>query len=416
MGPAAERTVVSSTTGADGTSLAPVRPDDRVLALDLARGVALFGILVVNIELFRGPGVFEALAGEEQAGVDAALGGFVAWLFETKFVSQFSFAFGLGLALQARSAERAGRSSRRLLLRRLGVLAVLGLLHATLLWSGDILVTYAVVGLVLLPLRASPPHTCLWWAVGLLAVPALLVVAGGLLLAATGAAADPALVAAQEPYAALAEQLRAGYTSGSYSGMLRARLTEWRTVLPFALASSPLVAGMALLGMATARAGVLDDLERHGPLLRRVATIGLAVGLPLSALYAVAGVLDPAATSGAGIAAQGLVFVATPVLALGYAATLARVALARPGARVVRQLAAVGRMALSNYLLQSVLCTAVFYGGGLYGRVGPVPALAVAVAVYAVNVAVSAWWLPRHRQGPVEALWRRLTYAAAAGR
>lgn len=380
------------------------------MALDLLRGLAIGGILVVNVDLFRGPALFTGFAVDAAGGADRVVATLMLWLFQGKFVSAFSFLFGLGLALQAARAEAAGRSGRRLLLRRLAGLALIGAVHALLVWSGDILLTYALVGLLIVPFRGRAPSTCLIWAAVVLALPAVLLGAvAAFLLAVPEANAGVTGAGSADAAAAVA-----AYTSGDYPAMVAQRVRETGVVLASLPANGCLVLGMALLGAAAARAGLVTSLAVRRPLVRRVAAVGLGLGLPLNALYAAGVLADPRGTTAVGLAALGAWFLLAPLLSLGYLAAGTLVALAVPAHPLVRHIAAVGRTALSNYLLQSVLCTALFIGLGWYGRTGLAAAVVVAAGVYAVNVLVSRLWLARRRQGPVEALWRRLTYGRTA--
>ncbi|MFO8074868.1 MAG: DUF418 domain-containing protein, partial [Egibacteraceae bacterium] len=212
---------------------------------------------------------------------------------------------------------------------------------------------------------------------------------------------------------ALADASEEAYTSGSYPAMVGQRLDElvlaWQSIV-FIL---PMLLAMGLLGVAVVRSGMLADLAGHAGLLRRWTVIGLAVGLPVNLAGGVLLAADATATTPASILGWGLLVVGGPVLALGYASIATRVALARPEAAPVRWLGGVGRTALSNYLLQSVLATGLFYGLALYGALPLVVAFLAVPVIWAINLAGSAWWTARFRYGPVEWAWRLGTYGAA---
>lgn len=368
---------------------------ERVVAIDALRGVALFGILLVNVQFFQGPEPFLAFdGGQVWEGADRVAALLISAFVEGKFITAFAFLFGLGIAIQSDRAEASGRRSGPLLVRRLAVLAVLGAIHAVFIWYGDVLFTYALLGFVLLAFRHRAPRTLVIWAVALYAVVALLFLA----TAAVSVPADAEAVGT-EAVNRLAEDGVRAYQSGSYPRMLGQRVGE----LGYTVASFPIILpwtlASMLLGMAALRAGIATDLRAHERLLRRVAVVGIAVGLPLSLL---------AAASGGG--ASLVVPAIAPLLSLGYLALGARLFDRAADAPVTRTFASVGRMALTNYLSQSVICTAVYYGLGLYGRGTLLAALALTAAVWVFNVAFSTWWLSRFDQGPVEWLWRRLTY------
>lgn len=389
---------------------APVSAERRLVVVDALRGLALCGILLVNIQVFSGPARLYQTVGEGGwTGADAVAFFLVTALVEGKFISSFAFLFGLGIALQTTRAERRGGASGGFLARRLAVLAGFGALHAVLLWSGDVLLLYALLGVALVLLRHRSPRALLAWAAGLYgAAVALLALALGLTLLgdALGAAELDAGAGLRE----LADGAVRAYRSGDYGAMTAQRLRELALTyagLPFV---GPWTLATMVLGMAAGRARLAERLD--SPLVRRVARAGLAVGLPLSVLAAAGIAADPSGTDLAGFGGEALLLTAAPVLALGYLASGARLLSRSAEAPATRRLAAMGRMALTNYLLQTVLCTAVFSGLRWYGRVSLVTALGVAAAVLAAELAWSPWYLARHAQGPMEWLWRRLSYGS----
>ena len=299
-----------------------------------------------------------------------------------------------------------------MLARRLGALGVIGVLHAVLIWSGDILVTYALLGLLLIPFRLRRPRTLLIWAGGIFLVPGLVLVVVGVIVLLTAPADPGAAQAADVPFLRdLADGARQAYGSGSYLDMVVQRLRELVIVLPFAVFGSGwFVFPMMLVGAAVARAGWVENLDDHRLGIRRVAVAGLAAGLVLNGAYAVTTVTDPTGTAPYSVLGLACSFLGAPILALGYAALATLVFSRSTASAVTRRLAAVGRMALTNYLLQSVIVTTIFYGLGFYGQVGLAGSLALCAITWAVNLIVSPIWLSRFSYGPAEWLWRRLTY------
>lgn len=392
----------------------PLRAEQRIVALDVVRGFAILGILLVNITIFAGgdwlrPGAYE--------GADAALRTLIAIFAETKFITIFALLFGLGLAYQVARADERGRPGLPLIVRRLAVLAVIGAVHAVLIWSGDILLPYVVLGIALLPFLRRRARTCVVWAVVLISLTGVLMLAGGGLLALGQAVGGPEVQAEIDAGVAevevLADASEQAYTSGSYPAMLRQRLDELALMWSSVAFILPMLVGMGLLGVAVVRSGMLADLEGRMALLRRWTVVGLAVGLPINLVGGVGLAGDATATTPASILGWGLIVVGGPVLALGYAAIVTRGALARPDGALSRALGNVGRTALSNYLLQSVLATGLFYGLALYGELPLVVAFLAVPAIWAVNLVLSAWWTARFRYGPVEWVWRLGTYGSA---
>jgi uncharacterized protein len=387
--------------------MGPVQKRERVAALDAVRGFAILGILLVNIELFRGPQILLSFAGAEGlTGADAAVSTVISIFAESKFITTLAFLFGLGFALQGMRAEERGRSPGRLLARRLAVLALFGVLHAVFVWSGDILLTYALIGLLFLLFYRRRPRTMTIWAGVFLALPLLLttLVAVLALLAPSGGEAAPQIGFLVD----LGRNAEVAYTSGSYPQMVIQRLRELAIMLPLALfGAGAVILCMMLLGGAVARAGWPADLASHGRALRFAATAGILVGLPLNAAYALslrAGT-DPVATLG-----LPLFVVGAPLLAIGYMANIVLLVQRFPNGVVTRRLAAVGRLALTNYLSQSIVMTAIFYGLGLYGSVSLATAVLIAAALLTLQLVLSPIYLSRFDQGPAEWLWRRLTY------
>lgn len=392
-------------------------PGGRIAVVDGVRGFALLGILVINLGAFSNapggpPNVFTPVPlGDRvvQTGILAVV--------ESKFFSLFSLLFGLSFAIQIDSAARRGAAFVPRIARRLLALLGFGVLHVLLLWDGDILIVYALVGAILVAFRNAADRTLLRWAAGLLAVPVVLYAVA--LAALTVARAVPSTAAAlagadRELVAVFAggaadriELLR----SGSYAEIARARWTEYAAVAGLLLSRVPTVLAMFLLGMWAGRVGLLRDPEAQADRLRRLCRTAWAVGLPVQvAVVAAALVLPPVNALVALFFNQAL---AGPVLAVAYGTSLVLWARGTSGRRVLGVLAHPGRMALTTYLMQSVILSFVFWswGLGLTGRVSALQGLGIAAVIFLVQVLVAREWLRRFRYGPLEWVWRCLTYA-----
>ncbi len=392
-------------------ALSPVRGGDRVVALDVVRGFAILGILLVNIEIFSQGLTF---GGRPQSPAPDLFASALVQVFASgKFISTLAFLFGLGFTFQGMRAEARERSPTRLLVRRIAVLGLFGLAHAILIWSGDILLTYTLMALVLLLFRRQSPRTLLTWAGCILGAWVLILMVGVVFTALAGPeVAAEAGAAAIPAIDAFAEQARAAYTSGSYPQMVAQRLRELVSAAFAMFFVGWFVFPMMLAGAAVARAGWLADLEAHRPALRRAAVIGLGAGLPLNIAYAAFSAMDPGGVGPFALAGLACWSTGAPALSIGYMASVTLFTLSRPGSAIAARLAAVGRLALTNYLAQSIVMTAIFYGLGLYGRIGLVPSLGIAVAFLALQVYASPRYLARFSAGPAESLWRRLTYGS----
>lgn len=388
---------------------------DRIDVIDALRGFALLGILLVNIRSWSG---WFSL---EPAQRDALSGGpdwtwwfnfLVTAVLEGKFYTIFSFLFGLGFALQLSRLQRRGLAGVAIYRRRLLILLVIGILHMSLIWDGDILTLYAVLGL-LLPffVRWSDRHLLIAAAV-LILVP----VAGVSLVHGLSIKPDLGLsnignwlfVAfggdlAQEKVWLLREDLRslAAWNLSGPPFRIGDLIASWRL---------PKVLAIMLLGLWAGRRLVAGELLQNRSLLRRVAIAGFVVGIPANVAYGLVGGLDQEQFDKL-LSATLLYAVGVVPLALAYAASFAL--LWGKAAAVLQMFAAPGRMALSNYLSHSLLGIAIFYGigAGFYRTLSPWTVSAIGLAIFALQIVWSRLWLARYPQGPMEALWRRLTYA-----
>lgn len=381
----------------------------RLAQVDALRGFALFGILVVNIGVFSSPfygaGVPDPAYSQP---LDLTVRWLIAWLFETKFYLLFSFLFGYSFTLQMSAAERSQAAFAPRFLRRLAGLALLGLAHAVLFYQGDILLTYALLGLALLLCRRMDPRRAL-------RISLWLVVLTASLWALMGALSylDPVSPEYKAQYYADALASIEAYR-GTIATTIEQHVKEltggvWFTVL---FVQGPFAFAMFLAGYALGRRNALADPWREPRALWLLCALGLAPGLAGSAAYA----FSTLPSAGAVWELPGLAadLLTAPLLSMSYAAALLLAMRTRPGARLAGWLAPAGRMALSNYLMQSVICAFLFTGWGLrlFASVSPLAAFAIAVAIFAAQLPLSAWWLRRHAYGPVEWFLRALTIGA----
>ncbi|MBA2693649.1 MAG: DUF418 domain-containing protein [Rubrobacter sp.] len=402
--------------------VSPVRGSERVVALDVLRGMGIVGILLVNIGIFSGTQkLFPTAPAEPLPVYDRIVEFLISAFAEGKFISTLAFLFGLGFAWQGMRAEERGESSGRLLLKRVSVLALFGLVHATLIWSGDILLAYGLMGFVLILFRRRRPKTLLIWAGIAVGLPLALLLAATALFAVFLAVGDPDQIAQSGagtfPFAErVSESAFEAYNSGSYPEMVMQRLRELSLLAFGAFFILPFVFAMMLAGAAVARAGWMRDPRSHRAGIKKAAVVGFSIGLPLNAAYAITTVLDPAAVGLAGLLGATFWMAGAPLLAIGYMAAMTLFVFRRPEGAVAHRLASVGRLALSNYLLQSVVMTAIFYGLAIYGELGITASLAVALLLLAAQLALSPVYLERFSIGPAEWLWRRLTYGRKSAR
>lgn len=381
----------------------------RIADVDALRGCALFGILVVNICAFATPWFGLGLTDPAfHGGVDRATHFLVALLFETKFYLLFSFLFGYSFTLQMQAAARAGAPFAPRMLRRQTGLWLIGILHAVILFHGDILTTYAVLGIVLLALHRCGERAALSLALMLVGACVAFWAALAWLQGMQPAdGAEHAVAMAQKAAAALAAYR--GTPASVVAQHVRELGEIWIVLL---LVQAPCALAMFLCGLAAGKRELLLHAADYLPLRRRLQWAGALAGLPGAAFYAWTSVYgDSQAWQVAGLAV-GLA--TAPLLAGAYVAiALALFERLRDGG-LHALLADTGRMALSNYLLQSTVCAWLFlaYGARLMGSVSPLGALALAAAIFGLQLPLSRWWLRRHAYGPVEWLLRALTIAA----
>ena len=399
----------------------PVEAGGRIASLDVLRGFALLGILVMNIQIFAMP-----LAAYENPTAWGDLSGihFGVWavgqvFFSQKFLTLFSLLFGAGICLFADRIEARGGKPAGLHYRRMGWLLVFGLAHAYLLWVGDILVPYAICGLLIYPLRRCRPRTLLIIGLAGVLVASFILVLLGAVLLIPGLPAE--LIAEVErdwaPAAATLDAEIAAYRGGW--GEQQALRVEH--ALGIHLGALPVFmlwycGGLMLLGMALYRWGVLSA-ARDDHFYGWLTLLGLLVGAPVVVFgvwWNVSGdwAWQRSLMFGSLFNAWGCI-----PMALGYLG-LVMLAVRRGFLPAVQaRLAAVGRMAFTNYLLQTVLCTFVFYGHGLglFASVERSQQLLIVLAVWTLQLWLSPIWLRRFSMGPLEWLWRTLTYGRGRG-
>lgn len=381
----------------------------RLAHVDALRGFALFGILIVNIGVFSSPFYGAGMADPAYSRpVDLAVRWLIAWLFETKFYLLFSFLFGYSFTLQMSAAERSQAAFAPRFLRRLAGLALLGLAHAVLFYQGDILLTYALLGLGLLLCRRMDPKRALRAALWLIVLAASVWAILGFL-----SFLDPVPAGYQALYKAEALASIEAYR-GTISTTIAQHIKEltesvWFMVL---FVQGPFAFAMFLVGYALGRRNALADPWQQPRALWLLCALGLLPGLAGSALYATSSLpFAGAAWELPGLAADLLT---APLLSMSYAAAFLLALRTRVFGAVGAWLAPAGRMALTNYLMQSVVCAFLFTGWGLrlFASVSPWAATGIAVAIFAAQLPLSAWWMRHHAYGPVEWFLRALTIGA----
>jgi len=397
---------------------------DRIQSIDTVRGVAVMGILLMNIVGFAMPRAAyfnpHAYGGAEGADLAVYLVNFV--LFDGKMRGLFSFLFGASMLLVIERAEAKGESAAHVHYARMVWLLLFGLAHLWLVWWGDILNLYALVGMIAFAFRKAGVRKLVLWGVALVGVQFAMM---GLMVASVASAEaglqspDPKVAQAA---AKTIEQLNRGFgipRPQVVAAELDQHLGSWSTVVAQRWrkdAWAPLkglsffgweTLGYMLLGMAAFRSGLLTgawDRRRYAKWLGWGFGIGIPAYVAL-AVWLVEARFGLFSTAAAGMLATTLV---RPLMIIGWACLI--LLLMRPGGGLTTRIAAAGRMAFTNYLATSLICTTLFYGYGfgLYGQLSRWQLYPVVALVWAAILLWSRPWLAQFRYGPFEWLWRSL--------
>jgi uncharacterized protein len=404
----------------------PVAPTERLTTIDMLRGFAVFGVLVVNMFYFFNPWYAPQVT-PDMAWLDQAAHFLINFLFVSKFYTIFSFLFGLGMFLQMSRAEAREVRFVPLYLRRLVILAIFGFAHGVLLWIGDILLIYAVTGLLLLFFfRKRSPRTLLVWTILLIAIPILLigVSIGAIELARLAPPESGAMVEIEQQFALTRTAVETAaardyqiYATGSLGAITAERFDDFvELLMTLGWFLLPSVLAMFLLGVRAGKLGWFTRLEEQNGQWQRYLGWTLPIGLLLNFYVAYTGFeqnqLGIDLFTWQTFAQLVALNVGSVLLSQGYVALLTLYSMTKGGERLVALLAPVGRMALTNYLTHSVVMTTLAngYGFGLFGQVGIATMLLMAVILFAIQIPLSHWWLQRFRFGPFEWVWRTLTH------
>ena len=387
---------------------------ERVQVLDVLRGFALLGIILINsMSILAVKGSTPAFTIDIPAQ-DRFLQDLILFFVESKFFTLFSLLFGIGFAIQIQSASRQRVAFFPRVFRRMLCLLVFGLMHIALLWDGDILVIYALTGSILILFRNVSYVAIRRWVIALLAIPAVLTFAALVYtflarMTAAGsesfAAIDQTLVTEFANTDATEKLLQSSYLEG-----ISERINSYIELLPLLLSRIPTVLAMFLSGIYLGRSNFIKDLAAQEPMLRKVRFWGLSLGFTLMALILMATKFLPPLSGLIAIIEDQ--YLAGPILCLGYAAAVNIDFSIHPERKLYGYFANVGRMALTNYLLQSLVLTFISYGWGLglAMQLSGFEVVGICLTLFAAQVLFSRSWLKNYSYGPFEWLWRYATY------
>ena len=393
--------------------LRPVAPEERIGALDMLRGWAMFGVLWSNLNDWYNPTA-------TTTPLDHALSWAQENLIESRFYSLLILLFGIGFGIQLLRANSLATDLRNTYYRRTVTLLGIGIIHGTLIWRGDVLTIYALTAFALIMFRTASTRltlvaAVLLWFVGPTVVREAMFLSGlriPLFLPTGGSSAI--------------------YAHGTWAQIERVRVAGYLQWLGlWGLGSYVKILAAFLAGLWAVKSGYLRRVIEEPRLTRRLLAVSLCAAAIGYAMWQWGGILWPPTQAPATFVphfpypyfqlemlrqfVRKLFDLGTEGTALAYACVLLLFWQRPIGQRLLRPLAAAGRMALTTYLTQSIVCTLLFYGYGLgwYGSVGYTGMLLITLILFACQMAASTWWLARFRYGPAEWLWRTLTYGRA---
>ncbi|ABR47744.1 protein of unknown function DUF418 [Alkaliphilus metalliredigens QYMF] len=399
----------------------PVKAASRIKEIDIVRGFALFGVLLVNVVYFSSI-TLESLTGGVTplsnplmltSSLDRIFAIIIQLFGEGKFYTIFSFLFGLGFYIFIQRAEEKGLSAKHLFKRRLFILLIFGLLNLFLVWYGDILHAYALGGFILLGFRNKSIKHIKRWIIILLIISTVI---------ATLMTASPIAIDTHfhyESYFSYNEGVTNSfniYGSGTYFEIIKYRaVNEIPYVLIYLLFVIPKTLAMFLLGMICGKLNIFNKLDESDTFIKKGWKITGAVGLSTTIICIIFGYFYLPS-----LMVSSLVFglfyeVGTVFLSLFYITSLLLLMKREVYSKILSPLQSVGRMALTNYLVQCILCSLIFYGHGLglIGRIGIFEGVVFTLALFNLQIVTSNIWFKYYHFGPFEWVWRKLTYASS---
>ncbi|MED5051819.1 hypothetical protein B6A27_05185 [Anoxybacillus sp. UARK-01] len=374
---------------------------ERIQSVDMMRGIAILGIFLVNMPHFNSPIMYLSHGSGSSHASDRLTEKMIDIFAEASFYPLFAFLFGFGVIIFRERVLMKKRPFVRLFARRMISLLLIGCLHAFLIWYGDILISYALTGMFMLLFHRASPRSLFVWALLLWLVP------NGLLSALLGIAVwiEPGNSDAPSDET-LAHEALHHYRDGTFAEIFQQRWHDWMYVnnaegtIFIILSLLP----MFLFGAYVAKQQWFSSISANKKTLKKLWIFTLLFGWSLKLLpyWAERNMATEYVQNMLG----------GPLTSIFYVTTIALCSDMRWGNKILSIFAAVGKMSLTNYLFQSILCTLLFYhyGFGLYGTVRPFYGLLLAIFIYSLQVVISNRWMKRYRTGPVEWLWRTIIY------
>jgi len=400
------------------TIAAPIPVNERADILDVLRGFALLGVLLDNLFGFTGWGFLKQPMRESLSTwpADGILGLLELSFVQGKFYSLFSLLFGTGFSIILVRNEQKGINPLKIFYRRLFVLLLIGAGHLFLLWEGDILFLYAFIGLLLPLFRKCSDKALLIWAAALIASPILIDLVKVLINIKTGSFLETIALSIDKK-TGITDQNFHQYLYRDGSGWREWRNWQasgffWRYSYIIESNRIPKVLGMFLLGFYAGRKMIYVSPEKYVSLFKKIRRWGVIIGIPSSMAMAYFEIDEKAVPNVSGLFDTLFYALGVVPLSLAYVSAICLYWVKKKGNSKWKILAPVGRMALTNYLMQTILGIAIFYGVGfgLGGSIGPTVFIPIGIGIYLFQIIYSNWWMKHFNYGPFEWIWRMLTY------
>ena len=381
----------------------PTGVNERIISIDVMRGFALLGIFIVNMLFFHTPYIYINPYTWYQNPSDYETFKMIDIFVQGSVYPLFSMLFGYGLAMQYMKSEANGSPFSKFAVRRLSVLLIIGCIHAFLIWAGDILITYALAGFVLILIIRLKPIWLLLISIFLFLIPNGLL--NGLVYLGSLIELDAMVIytGIQEIEASIV-----AYGQGSWGDIFSQRLADWLymsgngliiismlfTIVPF-----------LLLGAAAAKWKLIERARELKVFWIITVLVTLIAGTVIKWL--------PYLTEANLFTMSVQDTFGGPLQAIAYAGVIAMVCSIPIGAKILSPISKAGRMSMTIYLMQSIIATTIFYsyGFGLYGKIDISTGTWMAVGIFALQIVFAEFWFMKFKQGPVELLWRKLTYS-----
>lgn len=397
----------------------PVLQKERTDILDVLRGFALLGVLLDNVLGFTGWGFLNQAHREALTTwpADGIIGLAELTFINGKFYSLLSLLFGIGFSIIIIRSELKRINPLKIFYRRLLILLLIGLGHLLLLWEGDILVLYALIGMLLPLFRKCNNNTLLIWAVALILSPILIDVVKVLLNIKTGNFLEAIAQTIDKKNRIPLDDSFADYLYKNGSGW-----TEWRNWqvsgylyrYAYIIESNriPKVLGMFLIGLYAGRKMIYSNLEDYIPLFKKLRRWGFIIGIPAAIGCTYFEIFGKKIPDISGLPHTALYAFSVVPLCLAYASVICLHWVKKGGKSKLKLLAPLGRMAMTNYLMQTFIGITLYYGVGfgLGGNIGPAIFIPIGLGVYVLQIIYSNWWFRHFNYGPFEWVWRQLSY------